>query len=89
MKVPVPQDLFEDASSKHNDAWKIFYVHQLYTDAPQYECVSAYTFDFEHSYSVVQTYDPSLAWNQYLLLQEQKQSGVKEKSNVTVWRTSL
>jgi len=52
---------------------------------PHYECINAYILDVEHSYSVVQTYDPSPAWNQNLLLQEQKLSGVEKKNNVIVW----
>jgi len=47
--------------------------------AAHYERINPYTFDVEHSYSVVQTYDPSPAWNQNLLLQEQKPSGVEKK----------
>jgi len=47
--------------------------------APHYECKNGYILDVEHSYSVVQTYDPSRAWNQNLLLQEQKLSGVEKK----------
>jgi hypothetical protein len=48
--------------------------------APHYECIYAYIFDVEHSYSVVQTYDPPRAWNQNLLLQEQKLSEVEKKA---------
>jgi len=77
MQVQIPHDVFEDASSSHNATWKIFYAHHLETGAPYYECINAYTFHVENSYSAVQTYDQSLAWNQYLLLQEQKLSGVE------------
>jgi len=48
--------------------------------APHYECINAYILDVEHSYSVVQTYDQSPAWNQNLLLQEQKLSGVEKEA---------
>jgi len=48
--------------------------------APHYERISAYAFDVEHSCFVVQKYDPSPAWNQNLLLQEQKLSAVEEKA---------
>jgi hypothetical protein len=34
----------------------------------------------EHSYSVIQTYDPSSAWKQSLLLQEQIVSRVEKKA---------
>jgi hypothetical protein len=48
--------------------------------AQPYECPDApYIFHVEHCYSVVHTYDPSPPWNQHLLLQEQKLSGVGEK----------
>ena len=40
--------------------------------------MNVYTFHVEHSYSVVQTYDPS-PWNQNLLLHEQKLSGIEKK----------
>jgi len=52
--------------------------------APNYKRINAYIFDIERSYSVFQTYNPSPAWNQNLLLQKQKLSGVEKKSNVTV-----
>jgi len=45
-------------------------------DAPHYECINAYILDAEDSFFVVQTYDSSPAWNQNLLHQEQKLSGV-------------
>jgi len=77
--MPVPHDVTEDVSLRHNAAWKIFYAHHLQTAAPHYECINAYTFHVEHSYSVVQTYDPSPSWNQYLLFQEQKLSGIEKK----------
>jgi hypothetical protein len=89
MKVPVPHDVTEDASSRHNAAWKIFYAHHLYTAAPLDACLNAYTFHVQHTYSVVQTYNSSPAWNQNPLLQEQKLSGLEKKSTVTVWQTSL
>jgi hypothetical protein len=44
----------------------------LLTGAAHYECTNAY--------SVVQTYDPYPAWNQYPLLQEQEQSGLGKKA---------
>jgi hypothetical protein len=75
--VPVPCDVTEDASSRQTASWKIFYVHHLQTGAPHYECMNSYTFHVEHYYSVVQTHGPSAAWNQNLLLQEQKLSGIE------------
>jgi hypothetical protein len=42
--------------------------------------MNVYTFHVEHSYSVLQTYDPSLPWNQNPLLQEQKLSGIEKKA---------
>jgi len=44
------------------------------------ECINAYIFDAEHSYSAVQTYNHSPDWNQNLLLQKQKHSGVEKKA---------
>jgi len=48
--------------------------------APHYECINAYTFHVENSCFVVQKYNPSPAWNQNLLLQEQKLSAVEKKA---------
>jgi hypothetical protein len=83
MQLPVPHVVTDDSSSRHNAAWENF------SAAPHYECINAYISPVDHSYSVVQPYDPSADWNQNLLLQEQKPSGVEKKSNVTMWRTSL
>jgi hypothetical protein len=75
--VPVPHDVTEDASLRHTAACKIFYAHHLSTGAPHYQGINVYTFHVEHSYFVVQTYDPTAAWNQNLFLQEQKLSGIE------------
>jgi hypothetical protein len=64
MQVPVRHVVTDDSSLRHNAAWENFYA------APHYECRNAYTSHVDHSYSVVQTYDPSADWNQNLLLQE-------------------
>jgi hypothetical protein len=80
MQLPVPHDVIEDSSSKHNAAWQIFYAHHLSTAAPHCECINAYTSHVDHSYSVVQTNDTSAAWNQNLLLQEQKLSAAEKQA---------
>jgi hypothetical protein len=84
MQVPVPHDVTEDESSRHTDTWKIFRALHLSSVALLYECINAYTIHVELSHSVVQIFDPSLAWNQNPLLQEQKESGAGKKNNVTV-----
>jgi len=48
--------------------------------APHYEHINACAFDVEHCCFVVQKYDPSPAWDQNVLLQEQKLSAVEEKA---------
>jgi hypothetical protein len=72
--------VIENSYSKHNAAWQILYALHLQTGAPHYECINAYTSPVDHSYSVVQAYDPSADWNQILLLQEQKPSAIEKQA---------
>ena len=88
MQAPVPHDVTEDASSRHKAARKIFYAHHLYSGAPHYECINAYTFHVEQLFCSSDIRPISF------LEPKSASSGTKtvwnrKKSNVTVWRTGL